>query len=172
MSQNLFLWLTCVIASFRKPSATLRSHAVGLYSESMNALDILFRSSRFNLLKTGEHFINPCCFGEDLAAWLRSKLAEKNIETAVPYQEDWGWELPATYGRDSYYVCMSGNADNSGSYDGEWRIIAEKRRSIWERLTGKGKIAADDALVTLIEQILSNETGIRNVHRGQSGVGC
>ena len=67
---------------------------------------------------------------------------------------------------------MSGNADNSGSDDGEWRIIAEKRRSIWERLTGKGKIAADDALVTLIEQILSNEPGIRNVHRGQSGVGC
>src|SRR6266513_835232 len=42
--------------------------------KQMNALDILFRSGSFNLSKVGEHFINPCCFGEDLAAWLRIKL--------------------------------------------------------------------------------------------------
>ena len=84
--------------------------------------------------------INPCCFGEDLASWLRPKLAEKNIEAAAPYQEDWGWELPARCVRDSYYLCMSGNADDSRKDEGEWRIIVEKRRSIWELLTGKGKI--------------------------------
>jgi hypothetical protein len=133
----------------------------------MNALHILFRSSRFNLSKVGEHFINPCCFGEDLAAWLRPKLAEKNIETARPYQEDWGWELPVMHGSHSYYLCMSGNADDSGvnSDEGEWLIIVEKRRSIWQHLTSRGKIATSDALVGLIEQILSNEPTIRNVHR-------
>jgi hypothetical protein len=131
----------------------------------MNALHILFRSNRFNLSKVGEHFINPCCFGEDLAAWLRPKLAGKNIETVPPYQEDWGWELPAKRGRDSYYLCMSGNADNPGNDEGEWRIIVEKRRSIWERLTGEGKIAVGDAVVTLIEQILSKEPAIRNLRR-------
>src|ERR1700737_2947979 len=86
-----------------------------LYSGLMNALYILFRSSHFNLSKVREHFINPCCFGEDLAAWLIPKLAVKNIETAKPYQEDWGWELPATCGKDGYYLCMSGNSDNSGA---------------------------------------------------------
>jgi len=136
-----------------------------LYSETMNALDVLFRTSRFNLSRVGEHFINPCCFGEDLAAWLRPKLAEKNVETAKPYQEDWGWELPATCGAGSYYLCMSGNADNSGSNEGEWRIIVEKRRSIWERLTGRGKIAADDTLARAVEEILAKEPTITNVHR-------
>ena len=131
----------------------------------MNALHILFRSSRFNLSKVGEHFINPCCFGEDLAAWLRPKLAEKNIEAAAPYQEDWGWELPARCVRDSYYLCMSGNADDSRKDEGEWRIIVEKRRSIWELLTGKGRITADDALVRLVAEILSNEPTISYVHR-------
>jgi hypothetical protein len=131
----------------------------------MNALHILFRSNYFNLSKVGEHFINPCCFGEDLATWLRSKLAGKSIETAPPYQEDWGWELPAKTGRDSYYLCMSGNADNSGNDEGEWRIIFEKRRSIWERLTGRGKIAADDPLVRLVEEILATDPAIGNVHR-------
>jgi hypothetical protein len=112
----------------------------------MNALDILFKTSRFNLSKVGEHFINPCCFGEDLAAWLRVKLVERNIETFQPYQEDWGWELPASLGADSYYLGMGGNADGSSTNvdEGEWRIIVEKRRSLWQRLSGKGGIALDD----------------------------
>jgi hypothetical protein len=131
----------------------------------MNALDILFRSGRFNLSKVGEHFINPCCFGEDLAAWLQPKLSAKNIETAKPYQEDWGWELPAKCGPRSYYLCISGNADGPGNDEGEWRIIVEKRRSILERLIGKGKIAGDDPLVGIVEEILSEEPSIQNVRR-------
>ena len=133
----------------------------------MNALDILFKTSRFNLSKVGEHFINPCCFGEDLARWLRLQLEEKNVFATQPYQEDWGWELSVTHSNDSYYLGMSGNADDSAanSDEGEWRIIVEKRRSIWQRLTGKGKIAADDALVVLIENILSRQPDISNVYR-------
>jgi hypothetical protein len=49
----------------------------------------LSRPSRFNLSKVGEHFINPCCFGEDLAEWLRIKLIERSVEVRQPYQEDW-----------------------------------------------------------------------------------
>ena len=131
----------------------------------MNAMDILFRSDRFNLSKVGEHFINPCCFGEDLAAWLRPRLAAKNIETSTPYQEDWGWELPAKLGTDSYYLCMSGNADRPGTDEGEWRIMVVKRRSIWQRLTGEGLIAADDAVAILVEQILSSEPTTRDLRR-------
>ena len=115
----------------------------------------------------GEHFINPCCFGEDLAAWLRIKLVDRKIEVFEPYQEDWGWELPAKHGSDSYYLCMSGNADGSSTNEdeGEWRIIVEKRRSICQRLRGKGKIAADDRMARIIEEILSDEPAIRGIHR-------
>ena len=35
--------------------------------------------------------------------------------------------------------------------------------SIWERLTRGGKILTGDAVVTLIEQILSNEPNIKNL---------
>ena len=112
---------------------------------------------------------NPCCFGEDLAAWLRPKLAEKNVETAPPHQEDWGWELPARTGTDSYYLCMSGNADNPGNDEGEWRIIVEKRRSTPQerRADWRRKILADDTVVTLIEQILSDKPNINNLRREQ-----
>jgi hypothetical protein len=39
-------------------------------------LQILFKTSLFNLTKIEEHFINVCCFGEDLAVWLRIKLID------------------------------------------------------------------------------------------------
>lgn len=133
----------------------------------MNALSILFKTSRFNLSKVEKHFINPCCFGEDLAAWLRGKLMEKDVETRQPYQEDWGWELPGRIGSDSYYLCMSGNSDelDANKDEGEWRIIVEKKRSIGHRLTGKGKIAADDKMLSTIEEILRAEPSIREVRR-------
>jgi hypothetical protein len=133
----------------------------------MNALRILFTTSRFNLSKVGDHFINPCCFGEDLAAWLRVKLIERKVEVPQLYQEDWGWELQANRGLDSYYLCVSGNADgsNTNKDEGEWGIIVEKKRSLWQRLSGKGRIARNDEMTGLIEEILSDDPTVRDVHR-------
>jgi hypothetical protein len=133
----------------------------------MNALRIMFKTSRFNLSKVGEHFMNPCCFGEDIAAWLQSKLAERGIKTRSPYQEDWGWELPATLGTDSYFLCMSGNSDElpDNIDDGEWGIIVEKRRTIGQRVRRTGQISADDKMVSEIEEILRSEPLIQDLHR-------
>jgi len=141
---------------------------VSPYAHSrLNALHVLFKTSRLNLSKVGEHFINPCCFGEDLAAWLRVRLIERKIEVSQPYQEDWGWELPASLGPDSYYLCMSGNADGSSTSDdeGAWRIIVEKKRSLWQRLSGEGRIAPSDEMARRVEEILAGDSTIRDVHR-------
>ena len=64
---------------------------------------------------------------------------------------------------------MSGNSDGSSTSkdDGEWRIIVEKRRSIGQRVTGAGKIAEDDKMVTTIVEILRAEAAIREIHREQ-----
>jgi hypothetical protein len=40
------------------------------------------------------HFINPCCFGEDFAAWLKQELAPlaaHGFDFSEPMQEDYGW---------------------------------------------------------------------------------
>jgi hypothetical protein len=73
--------------------------------------DLLFETDRFNLSEVGDHFINPCCFGEDLAAWLRAKLAERGVRASEPGQEDWGWYLGAEYAGRSYFIGIGGNAD-------------------------------------------------------------
>jgi hypothetical protein len=133
----------------------------------MNASHILFRTDRFNLSKVGEHFINPCCFGEDLAEWLRTVLMGRGLTVGQPYQEDWGWELPATCGTEAYYLCMSGNSDESSTNkdEGEWRIIVEKKRTIGQRLRGAGKITTEDRMIKTVEEVLSVEPTIREVHR-------
>lgn len=133
----------------------------------MNARNILFETNRFNLSKVGEHFINPCCFGEDAAAWLRGRLAERGIESASPGQEDWGWYLQAKHSGESYILGINGNTSENVAEEneGKWRIIVKRDRSIWGRITGKGRIALDDAMVLLIERILRAEPDFRNIHR-------
>jgi len=127
---------------------------------------ILFKTDRFNLSKIDETFINPCCFGEDLARWLGKELRKKSFEVSDPYQEDWGWELPAKNETAGYCLCVSGYADDEGtnSNAGEWRIIIEKRRSIGQRLTGTGKIETSDRMLASVREILESEPGIRDVH--------
>jgi len=44
---------------------------------------------------------------------------------------------------------MSGNAEETSAKpdEGEWGIIVEKKRSIFQRITGKGKITRDDGML-------------------------
>jgi hypothetical protein len=133
----------------------------------MNARGILFKTSRFNLSRVGEHFTNPCCFGEDLAAWLRIELANNGVEAGLPGQEDWGWYLQVKYDGNAYFLGMSGNAEENSTNvnDGEWRIIVKKNLSIWQRISGTGKIGTDDAMLILVERILRSESDFENIHR-------
>ncbi len=127
--------------------------------------DLLFETNRFNLSEVKEHFINPCCFGEDLAAWLCARLLEREAEVTGPGQEDWGWYLEANNQGRRYFIGVGGNADESSADkdQGEWRIIVERRRSVWEKLTGEGEMTEADEMVTLIREILRREPDFQNV---------
>ena len=47
----------------------------------------------FEATTPGEHFINPRCFGEDFASYLRDRLGTEQISASAPIQEDYGWVL-------------------------------------------------------------------------------
>ena len=142
--------------------------------------DLLFETDRFNLSEVGEHFINPCCFGEDLASWLRTKLVERGVRASEPGQEDWGWYLGAEYAGRSYFIGIGGNADEpgepgsvagaaeagadrNGGNRGEWRIMVEPHRSLRDRLVGRGQMTPDDEMLTLIRSILAAEPDFENL---------
>src|SRR5262249_41352070 len=129
--------------------------------------DLLFHTSRFNLSEQKEHFINPCCFGEDLAAWLRGKLIERGLAVIEPGQEDWGWYIEARHEGSSYFIAIGGNSDEDSADKnrGEWRIGIDKHRSFWEKLTGKNKLADNDPVLHLVQSILQKENDFSNIHR-------
>jgi hypothetical protein len=133
----------------------------------MNSIDLLFRSSRFNLSKVGDHFINPCCFGEDLAAWLHEKLSERGIHAHPAGQEDWGWYAGLTHGADKYLLGSNGKGDESSTNedDGEWRISVDKSRSFDQRLRGAGRLHKTIPVVAVIEEILRAEADFADLRR-------
>jgi hypothetical protein len=56
------------------------------------------------------HFINPCCFGEDFAAWLKEQLlplTSFGFSFSDLIQEDYGWGFWAKCGRDPFWVAVS-----------------------------------------------------------------
>jgi hypothetical protein len=134
----------------------------------MNACHILFRTNRFNLSVTKPHFINPDCFGEDLADWLKNKLVERGIDVGRLGQEDWGWYLEVKNAGHSYLLGMNGIPDevSCGKKDlGEWRIIVKKDRGLGQWLGGKGRIDENDAMLTTIDEMLRAEHDFSDVHQ-------
>jgi hypothetical protein len=130
-------------------------------------LDIVFDTHRFNLSEVQPHFINPCCFGEDFAAWLRARLIERGIPTIAPGQEDWGWYIVATLGDNAYFIGVGGNADETARdpNQGQWRIMIEKHRSLWEKVTGKNHTSPHEPIFGVIEDVLAREPDFKNVRR-------
>ena len=71
------------------------------------------------------HFINPCCFGEDFAAWLKrelSPLADAGFTFSDPIQEDYGWGFWASHGKDPFWVALSYVGSGPQEAPAQWLI--------------------------------------------------
>ena len=125
----------------------------------MASIELLFETSKFNLSEQQEHFINPCCFGEDLAEWLCEQLKQKGLQPNSPAQEDWGWYTEVVSANATYSINISGNAENENvpSNLGEWRLSVEKHRTFLEKLRGKQEIERDAPLIRMLIEILEGE---------------
>ena len=127
----------------------------------MNSLDILFTTSRFNATEVKEHFINDCCFGEDLAKWLKVRLVARGLECDDPGQEDWGWYLPVSNGVIKYTLNCSAMTDPDAgpqtSNDAEWRIVVVRHRTLKEKLKGEGRIQLNDPVLSWVFELCQSE---------------
>jgi len=88
-------------------------------------IDLLFETDRFNLSEVKPHFINPCCFGEDFAAWLRQQLmplAKDGFEISDPIQEDYGWGFWVSQGKDGFWIALSYVGDGPQEEPPEWVV--------------------------------------------------
>ena len=90
----------------------------------MGVNTIRFKSTLFNTSVPQEYFINPCCYGDDVAGWLAAALRTKSYAVEGPEQEDWGWYVEVL-GDVQRYLNVALIEE-----DAIWQIVIEPRFSL------------------------------------------
>jgi hypothetical protein len=115
-------------------------------------------------------FINPCCFGQDFAAWLQKKLlglAEFSFEE--PFMEDYGWCFLARHNRGVISVALSYAHDGPIDGPATWVITIEWSDVDWiRRWFRQPDEAAFAAFATSTWDALQSEPGIRFIGFGNA----
>jgi hypothetical protein len=112
------------------------------------------------------HFINPCCFGEDLATWVRhqlSSLSQRGFHFDEPIQEDYGWGFWVKRNTDSFWVAFAFMAEGPTEEPGRWMVSVEfdAGLNILKRLFHKPDAAAFAEIRDGVWTALKSHRGIR-----------
>jgi hypothetical protein len=112
------------------------------------------------------HFINPCCFGEDFAAWLKQEISrypELGVELSEPIQEDYGWGFWATHGKDRFWVALSYVGDGPQEPPAQWVISVahDPGLNLAKRLFHKSDQHALEQLRDRVRQIIASNGAIK-----------
>ncbi len=90
--------------------------------------EITVETDLFEHREVKTHFINPCCFGEDFAAWLKQQLApltSSGFSFSEIIQEDYGWGFWARHSKVPYWVALSYVGDGPQEADAQWVISVD-----------------------------------------------
>jgi hypothetical protein len=112
------------------------------------------------------HFINPCCFGEDFASWLRDKLASltaRGFLFGEPIQEDYGWGFWTTHQKGRFWTALSYVGDGPQEEPAQWIISVDYSAglNLIRRLFHKSQEQAFILLRDRIWQSLKSEPEIK-----------
>lgn len=123
-----------------------------------------FRSSAFNVSEPKPYFINPGCFGDDLAQWLIERLRVAGVATDDrPGQEDFGWYFNFIVS-EGPHTCVIGLRPGDDDNDSEWVLWTERRRGLLGSLAGGRRRGISSAAVRVLHTALSaapEVTGLR-----------
>jgi hypothetical protein len=133
-------------------------------------MDVLItvETEMFDHREVKPHFINPCCFGEDFAAWLKkeiSPLADSGFSLSKIVQEDYGWGFWALHGKDPFWVAISYVGDGPQLAAAQWVISVnyDPGLNLIKRLFHKPDRQALEQLRGHLLQALKSKTAIRIV---------
>jgi hypothetical protein len=125
----------------------------------MDSLDMrnyfAFQSSALNTETQREYFINPHCFGDDIALWLVSQLRSRGYAAnEPPEQEGFGWYL--TFQVDGIaHQAVIGYRLGTDINEGDWLCWIERKAGLLRSIIGKRKNVVR-AAVEVIHQILAS----------------
>jgi hypothetical protein len=124
---------------------------------------VTFKSSAFNSSEQKPYFINPGCFGDDVAKWVREQLRGKGYQAAeLPGQEDFGWYFTFLMSGVEYCFVI-GYRPGSDASEGVWTGWLERSRGFVASVLGGRKRGVQSAAARVIHEILSSSPLIRDV---------
>jgi hypothetical protein len=124
---------------------------------------VTFESTAFNMAEPKDYFINPCCFGDDVAMWLIGELRKQGLTTdEKPGQEDFGWYLNFKVTETSHTLVI-GHRPAGETEAGTWIAWLERRCGFLGSLVGGRERGIQPAAIEAIDRVLSNSSLIRDV---------
>jgi hypothetical protein len=124
---------------------------------------VTFESTAFNTSLPRDYFINPCCFGDDLAIWLIDQLRRRRYEPeSKPGQEDFGWYL--NFQVSGFNHCLViGYRPGEDSEKGVWICMLERNRGFIASILGGRNREIHPEAAQIIHEILSKAPQISDV---------
>jgi len=117
---------------------------------------VTFKSDAFNTSEPRPHFINPCCFGDDLAGWILVALRERGVTTLEgPDQEDFGWYLNFTEDGVEHTLVLGYRAGD-GEAPGDWVGWLERNCGFVASILGGRKRGVLAAAATAVNGVLGD----------------
>jgi hypothetical protein len=124
---------------------------------------VTFESTAFNMTEPKDYFINPCCFGDDVAEWLISELRKLGMRAdEKPGQEDFGWYLDFEVAGIGHTFVV-GRRPTTGNEAGRWVGWLERRHGFVRSLFGGRKRGIQPSAAEAIHRILTGSPQIRDV---------
>lgn len=110
-----------------------------------------------------DYFINPNCFGDDLAMWLIRSLTERGVETdSSPSQEDFGWYFRFVVERIEHCVVV-GFQPNDLELGDCWIGWLERSVGSIAFVLGERNRAVSPKAIELIDAILSSSPDVHDL---------
>ncbi len=126
-------------------------------------------SDRFEHRIVQPHFINPCCFGEDLANWLREQLrglSSQGFEIDEPLQEDYGWGFWLRKGRSKFWLALSYVGEGPTEEPAQW-MVSVTQSGFLAFLPGRADMDGIRAIEESIDATIDASDDIRWVERAR-----
>jgi hypothetical protein len=125
-------------------------------------------TDQFEHREVKPHFINPCCFGEDFAAWLKeeiSSLRDSGFSLSKIIQEDYGWGFWVRHGKDPFWVALSYVGDGPQEEPAQWVISVnyDPGLNLIKRLFHTPDWQALQSLRDHVRQAVTSNTAIKVV---------
>jgi hypothetical protein len=123
---------------------------------------VTFNSTAFNMAEPKDYFINPCCYGDDLAIWLIGELRKRGVKTdEKPGQEDFGWYLNFDV-TGIGHTFVIGHRPEGESEAGTWIGRVERNRGFFGSILRGRKRGIHPSAVAAVHGILSASPLIRD----------